>query len=128
MGLRSATRALLTPLRTATTARYLRRLLRAQEAQAAATTQQNRILDALGQVLARASNQQWMVHLPPEDAPLDPLALEEDAAGVFYPDDATAAAIETIQEDYLARFDRDLSDEDARAIHTEHLQAAGTVQ
>ena len=122
MSVASRARALLTPLRTLTNARLLRRLLRAQESTATALHQQNRTLAAIGKVLASASGQQWSALL--QDRPPDEAWDEgKDESGVSYVNDDLMGQVETVKRDYEARFGRIPDDDEALKVVADHQMA-----
>lgn len=114
MGLRTLIRA-------ATNATYLRRLLRAQEAATVALEQQTKVLTSLGKVIASASGQQWSALTPARPTDVDE---QEDHSGVSYADDDLLAKVEAVQEDYLTRFGRPISEEEALHVVADHQRAA----
>ncbi len=110
------------------TARYLRELLRQQVRQTAALESLTISLNGIGRILAQNSHVPWADHLPrrPDDQVMPPI---DTGGGVNGDPDGFFADLEAIQEDYLERFGREITDEEALKVYEDHQQAReGTVE
>ncbi len=97
-------------------ARLLRALLTEQRRTAEALEALVATMDRLGQMLAAAHHQSWVsVRRRSADTP--------DESSVGSPDDGYFAQVEAIQADYLARFGREISEDEILSVYADHQAA-----
>ncbi len=97
-------------------ARLLRALVTEQRRTADALETLVGRIDQLGRMLAAAHHQSWISLHTLQSAPTD-------ESSVGSPDDGYFAQIEAIQEDYLARFGRGISEDEILSVYADHQAA-----